>query len=74
MSYRVFCPDHDLYNALYTEGRPLLDGRCPQCRIDLLEKRNAELEASDKVFRNVINKLANDNGGLTPMWLLDLVP
>ena len=32
--YRVFCPKHDLYDARYTDGRPLMDDVCPACEID----------------------------------------
>ena len=32
------------------------------------------LEDSDKVFRRVIEKIIADNNGMTPGWLLDLVP
>ncbi|HHT9146453.1 MAG: hypothetical protein Q7J12_00120 [Syntrophales bacterium] len=32
------------------------------------------LRDSDKVFRQVIEKLTADNHGMTPGWLLDLVP
>jgi hypothetical protein len=34
--YRVFCPKHDLNDARYTDGRPLLDDRCPECVIEAL--------------------------------------
>ncbi|MCR4307536.1 MAG: hypothetical protein NUV80_03175 [Candidatus Berkelbacteria bacterium] len=32
------------------------------------------LEDSDRVFRQVIEKITADNNGMTPGWLLDLVP
>lgn len=35
--YHVFCPKHDLYEARYTEGRPLMNDRCPICEIEELK-------------------------------------
>jgi len=32
------------------------------------------LEDSDKIFRQVIEKLTDENHGMTPGWLLDLMP
>lgn len=32
------------------------------------------LEESDKIFQKVIDKLIADNHGMTPSWLLDLMP
>lgn len=40
------------------------------CTIGMLK----ELKRSDALLRKVIEKLTADNGGITPNWLLDLVP
>lgn len=43
-----------------------------QHTIELQKKRLAELEHNDRVFRQVIDILTLNNGGITPGWLLDL--
>lgn len=43
-AYRVFCEKHDEYSARYTNGRPLLDDRCPRCIIEQLSTRLADLQ------------------------------
>lgn len=37
---RVFCERHDPYQARYTNGRPMLDDRCPHCVIEELRGRS----------------------------------
>jgi len=39
--YRVFCDKHDLYRARYTNGRPLVDDRCPWCVVEELRQKKA---------------------------------
>jgi hypothetical protein len=36
---RVACDRHNEFRPVYVTGRPLLDDRCPWCRIEELEKR-----------------------------------
>lgn len=46
-SMRVFCPAHDMHDARYTDGRPLLNDRCPLCEI---EKLSSELQGIKMAF------------------------
>jgi hypothetical protein len=50
-SMRVFCPRHDMHEARYLDGRPLLDDACPLCVIEnlqllLSEARDIQLSLS----------------------------
>jgi len=43
-SMRIFCPKHDSYDARYTDGRPLMDDQCPECKYNATMARIRTLE------------------------------
>jgi hypothetical protein len=44
--YRVACDNHNEHGPIFTDGRPLLDDRCPWCVIAALEKQCYDLQGA----------------------------
>jgi len=53
-SMRVFCLRHDMHDARYTSGRPLIDDTCPLCVMERLKE--LLVEAKDMMNINRIEQ------------------